>query len=392
MNAAVIPLPSDPAGEFARFLDHMLRIDASDLYVTADSPPVFRHNGQGLKGTTVLDAERIDEILEAILTPAQREELRTTMELNFAIARGDGRFRVNVFRQRGASGMVVRLVRTKIKSIDELGYPAVMKDVAMSRRGLVLVVGATGSGKSTALAAMIDHRNREEAGHIVTVEDPLEFVHPHKKSIVTQREIGVDTLSYASALKNALRQAPDVILIGEIRDAQTMEAAIAFAETGHLCISTLHANNANQAIERVINFFAPERQREILLQLSLNLRAVISQRLVPSVSGGRAAALEVMLDTPRVKDLVKHGDIDALKEAMEQSSTEGCRTFDSSLFELYAAERVSPAEALGAADSANNLRMRIERHMASGGVAGAGAPIEIGLRLAPTPAAVGRVR
>jgi twitching motility protein PilU len=268
---------------------------------------------------------------------------------------------VNVFRQRGATGMVIRLVRTKIKTLKDLEHPRTLADVVMSKRGLVLVVGSTGSGKSTTLAAMIDHRNSAESGHIVTVEDPLEFVHPHKKCIVTQREVGLDTRSYADALKNTLRQAPDLILIGEIRDVETMEAAMAFAETGHLCLSTLHANNANQAMERMLNFFPPSRHHEIKLQLSLNLRGIISQRLVPGASGGRAAALEILLDTPRIKDLIKRGDIDGLKEAMEQGANEGCQTFDMALLDLVREGRIRADEALKNADSPNNLRLKLER-------------------------------
>ncbi|HWO09512.1 MAG TPA: ATPase, T2SS/T4P/T4SS family, partial [Polyangiaceae bacterium] len=235
--------------------------------------------------------------------------------------------------------------------------------------GLVLVVGGTGSGKSTTLAAMIDHRNRSETGHIVTIEDPIEYVHPHKQCVVTQREVGVDTLSYADALKNTLRQAPDLILIGEIRDAETMEAAMSFAETGHLCLSTLHANNANQALERIMNFYPPSRSHEISMQLSLNLRPIVSQRLVPGLNGGRVAALEILLDTPRIKDLIKRGESDVVKDAMEQSSVEGCQTFDTALFALCSAGRLSPAEALRAADSPNNLRLMLERLAGGGGEA-----------------------
>ena len=238
-----------------------------------------------------------------------------------------------------------------------------------SKRGLILVVGGTGSGKSTTLAAMIDERNRCETGHIITIEDPVEFVHQHQQCIVTQREVGIDTMSYRDALKNTLRQAPDVILIGEIRDAATMESAIEFAETGHLCLATLHANNANQAIERVLNFFPHERQHEIKLQLSLNLRAIVSQRLVPSLSNGRAAALEILLDTPRIKDLVKKGDIESIKDAMEQGANEGCCSFDQALFELVSMGRIDETEAIKAADSPNNLRLQIERFRRSGGMA-----------------------
>nr|MBA3451625.1 PilT/PilU family type 4a pilus ATPase [Deltaproteobacteria bacterium] len=302
-------------------------------------------------------------------------------ELNVALALGTGRFRVNLFRQRGEVGMVVRLVRTKIKSLADLGHPPILEQVMSSMRGLVLVVGGTGSGKSTTLAAMIDHRNRNATGHIITVEDPVEFVHQHQRCIITQREVGLDTHSYKDALKNALRQAPDVILIGEIRDAQTMEAAIEFAETGHLCVSTLHANNANQAIERVLNFFPPARQHEIRLQLSLNLRAIVSQRLVPAVDGGRACALEILLDTPRIKDLVKKGEIETIKEAMEQGIDEGCRTFDSALFELVKSGRINDVDAIKGADSPNNLRLMIERlrHTGTGPAAADG-----GLRLVPS--------
>lgn len=363
---AVGPPVQGPAGHALDvMLMHMLKIDASDLYLTADSPPVFRINGSGHPGRSTLDSAQVERMVAAVLTPAQRDEFSLKLELNFALARGDGRFRVNVFRQRGHAGMVVRLVRTKIKTLQELGYPPVMQDIALSRRGLVLVVGATGSGKSTALAAMIDYRNESEAGHIVTVEDPLEFIHPHKKSIVTQREVGADTLSYKSALENALRQAPDVILIGEIRNAETMEAAIRFADTGHLCISTLHANDATQTVERVLGFFASERHAEIRGQLSLNLRAVVSQRLVPALGGGRAAALDVLLDTPRVKALIRQGETESLKDAIEQSAPDGCLTFDASLLALVVARRISEDEALKAADSANNLRLRLERLRAS---------------------------
>jgi twitching motility protein PilU len=270
-------------------------------------------------------------------------------------------------------------VRTQIKTLDELRHPPILADIMGSKRGLILVVGGTGSGKSTTLAAMMQHRNRHESGHIITIEDPVEFIHPHEKCVVTQREVGLDTHSYKDALKNALRQAPDVIQIGEIRDAQTMEYAIEFAETGHLCVSTLHANNANQAIERVLNFFPPNRVHELRLQLSLNLRAIVSQRLVPGLTGGRAAALEIMLDTPRIKALIKKGDIETIKEAMEQGTGEGCQTFDQALYDLVLVGRIDDSEALKAADSPNNLRLMIERLRQSGG----GAPVETSLRLAP---------
>jgi twitching motility protein PilU len=366
-----------------RLLEHMIRINASDLYLTAGSAPVFRVDGVGHRGRTVLDSEQVARMADAFMRPEQREEFRRVFEMNLILAIGDkGRFRVNVFRQRGETGIVVRLVRTEIKTLDDLRHPDILKNVVMSKRGLVLVVGGTGSGKSTTLAAMIDHRNASETGHIITVEDPIEFIHPHKKCVVTQREVGLDTLSYGHALKNALRQAPDLILIGEIRDQETMEAAISFAETGHLCLSTLHANNANQAMERVLNFFPPSRHHEIALQLSFNLRGIVSQRLVPAVGGGRAAALEILLDTPRIKDLIKRGEVDTLKEAMEQSAIEGCQTFDSALAALFVAGRVSAEEALKAADSPNNLRLLLERFQRTT----AGGPVDprapAGLRLA----------
>lgn len=345
-----------------RLLEHMVQIHASDLYLTAGSAPVFRVDGAGHKGKAALDAEQVARLAEAFMSPGESEEFQRTNEMNLVVTLGDiGRFRVNVFRQRGQTAIVVRHIRSQIRTLDELRYPEVLKRVALGKRGLVLVVGGTGSGKSTTLAAMLDHRNTAESGHIITVEDPIEFVHPHKRCVVSQREVGFDTKSYAAALKNALRQAPDVILIGEIRDAETMEAALAFAETGHLCVSTLHANNANQAIERILGFFPAVRHKETLLQLSLSLRAIISQRLVPAVGGGRAAVLEILLDTPRVQDLVGRGNIDALKDAMDQSIVEGCQTFDGALAALYAAGRVSAEEALRNADSPNNLRLRLER-------------------------------
>jgi twitching motility protein PilU len=354
-------------------LDHMARVEASDLYLTAGSPPVFRIDGVGYPAKHALGPDQLAAMVASLLEPGQRDELARALELNLALAPSTGgRFRVNVFRQRGALGMVIRLVRTAIQTLAELGHPPILADIMRSKRGLVLVVGGTGSGKSTTLAAMIDHRNQSETGHIITIEDPIEFLHAHGSCVVTQREVGIDTLSYRDALKNALRQAPDVILIGEIRDAETMESAITFAETGHLCVSTLHSNNANQALERVLNFFPPTRQHEIRLQLSLNLRAIVSQRLVPALPAGRAAALEILLDTPRIRDLIKRGETDAIKDAMEQGINEGCATFDGALFDLVRTGRVAEAEALRAADSANNLRIRLDRRRSSTG----GPPLE----------------
>jgi twitching motility protein PilU len=303
----------------------------------------------------------LETLVKSVMSDAQLREYGENLEFNMAMSLpGVSRFRVNVFRQRGSAGMVIRRVKAEVSTLAELDLPDLLKEIAMSKRGLVLVVGATGSGKSTTLAAMVDHRNATESGHIITIEDPIEFVHRHKKSIVTQREVGFDTHSFQSALKNTLRQAPDVILIGEIRDTETMEAAVTFAETGHLCLGTLHSNNANQAIERIMNFFPLERHAQIYLQLSLNLRSIISQRLIPSPDGKRVAALEILVDTPRVRDLVKKGDVDILKEAMEQGVQEGCQTFDQALFMLYKVGKISLDQALINADSANNLRLKIK--------------------------------
>ncbi len=340
----------------------MVDHEASDLYLTVDAPPIYRIHG----ATKPTDAppfnnEQLEALALALMRGQQRGEFEEKMEMNLALYYKElGRFRVNIFRQRGNVGLVFRHIKAEIQTVEQLQLPPIIKDIAMTKRGLVLVVGATGSGKSTSLAAMIDYRNSTHQGHIITVEDPIEFVHQHKKSIITQREVGFDTMNFQNALKNTLRQAPDVILIGEVRDTETMEAAITFAETGHLCIATLHSNNANQAIERIMNFFPVERHAQIYLQLSLNLRAIISQRLIPSIDGRRVPALEIMLDTPRIKDLVKKAEIDTLKEAMEQGIDEGCQTFDYVLFQLYKQNRISLEQALINADSANNLRLKIK--------------------------------
>jgi twitching motility protein PilU len=340
----------------------MVDHNASDLYLTVGRPSMYRIEGT-IKpiGDHDYRPEEIEDLAQSIMNERQRREFAETMEMNMAMMLPNvSRFRVNVYRQRGSVGLVIRLVKAEIESLAELGLPPILGDIAMTKRGLVLVVGATGSGKSTTLAAMVDHRNSIESGHIITIEDPIEFVHRHKKSIVTQREIGFDTHSYQAALKNTLRQAPDVILVGEIRDTETMEAAIAFAETGHLCLSTLHSNNANQAIERIMNFFPPARHVQIYLQLSLNLRAIISQRLIPSPDGRRVAAMEILMDTPRIKDLIKKGEVDTIKEGMEQGIQEGCQTFDDALFTLYKERKISFDQAMINADSANNLRLRIK--------------------------------
>ncbi len=349
--------------EIRDLLKVMVERDASDIYLTVDSPPMYRIQGITQPvGDDKLTNEQLEDLAKTSMrTDRQRKEFDETMEMNMALAYDDlGRFRVNIFRQRGNVGFVIRQIKVEIVPLDKLGMPPVIKEISMTKRGLVLVVGATGSGKSTTLAGMIDHRNSNEPGHIISVEDPIEFVHRHKKSIVTQREIGFDTHSFGNALKNTLRQAPDVILIGEIRDTETMEAAITFAETGHLCLGTLHSNNANQAIERIMNFFPQERHAQIYLQLSLNLRAIISQRLIQSLDGKRAAALEILMDTPRIKDLIKRGEVDVLKDAMEQGIQEGCQTFDQALFMLYKEGKISLEQALINADSANNLRLKIK--------------------------------
>jgi twitching motility protein PilU len=348
--------------EIRDFLKKMVETEASDLYLTVAQPTMYRINGVITPvGDGKYQPHEIEQFANSIMNERQLKEFAETMEMNMALALpGVSRFRVNIFRQRGSVGMVIRRVRADVMTMDELGLPDILKEIATSKRGLTLVVGATGSGKSTTLAAMVDHRNTLEAGHIITIEDPIEFVHRHKKSIVTQREVGFDTHSFQAALKNTLRQAPDVILIGEIRDTETMEAAITFAETGHLCLGTLHSNNANQAIERIMNFFPPERHAQIYLQLSLNLRSIVSQRLIASTDGKRVVAVEILMDTPRIRDLIKKGHIDVIKEAMEQGVQEGCQTFDQALFTLYKDGRITLEQALINADSMNNLRLKIK--------------------------------
>jgi len=348
--------------DITKLLTVMVEHEASDLYLTVESPPMYRINGVVRPaGNRCLQQADTEALGNSVMNDKQQKEFLERNEQNLALYySGLGRFRVNVFRQRGNVAVVVRQIRSNILSIDDLGLPQVLKDISMTKRGLVLVVGATGSGKSTTIAAMVDYRNANSAGHIISIEDPIEFVHVHKKSIISQREIGMDTLNYETALKNALRQAPDVILIGEIRDTETMEAAVTFAETGHLCLATLHSNNANQAMERVMNFFPSERHNQIYLQLSLNLRGIVSQRLIRTTEGARVAAVEVLLDSPRVKDLIHKAQIAELKEAMEKSTNIGMQTFDQSLYELYRANKINLEEALRNADSANNLRLRIK--------------------------------
>lgn len=347
--------------EFKDYLKIMVMKDASDLYLAAGAPPSAKFHGS-LKAMEqkTLTGQDVKDIAYAIMDEGQIAEFEAKPEMNLALSlSGIGRFRVNIFKQRNNLSMVIRNIKTDIPHFEDLGLPPIMKKIIMTKRGLVLFVGATGSGKSTSLASLIDHRNTNSAGHIITIEDPIEFVHQHKKSIVNQREVGVDTDSYADALKNTLRQAPDVILIGEIRDRETMEHALAFAETGHLAISTLHANNANQALDRIINFFPEERRNQLLNDLSMNLQAFISQRLIPTVDGKRCAAIEILLGTPLVRDTIKRGEIGELKEIMSKSANIGMQTFDHALYELFKAGKISEEEALRNADSANNLRLRI---------------------------------
>jgi len=337
----------------------------SDLFLTSGFPPAMKIDGKMTPvSQQVLTGGHTAMLIRSIMNDRQAAEFEASKECNFAIApAGIGRFRVNCFVQQGQVGAVLRVITTTIPNFEDLRLPPVLKDVAMTKRGLVLFVGATGSGKSTSLAAMIGYRNENSHGHIVTIEDPVEFVHPHKNCMITQREVGVDTESWEAALKNTLRQAPDVILIGEIRDRETMEHAIAFSETGHLCLGTLHANNSNQAMDRIINFFPEERRQQLLMDLSLNLKGVVSQRLIPLREGkGRAAAVEVMLNSPLISDLIFKGEVHEIKEIMKKSRELGMQTFDQAIFELYEAGRISYEDALRFADSTNEVRLNIKLH------------------------------
>lgn len=347
---------------FNDLLKMMIDKDGSDLFLTTGAPPSMKAFG---KLTPLIDKKMpegmVKKIAYQIMNPDQIKQFEKNPEMNLAIADAAiGRFRVNIFQQRGEIAIVARNIKTEIPSAASLGLPPILNDLIMQKRGIILFVGGTGSGKSTSLAALIDHRNKNSDGHIITIEDPVEFIHPHQKSIVNQREVGVDTLSYEEALKNTLRQAPDVILIGEIRSQETMEHALAFAETGHLCLSTLHANNANQALDRIINFFPDERHKQLFLDLSLNLQGFVSQRLIPTVDGKRAAAIEILLGTPRICDLIKQGKVLEIKEVMEKSEQQGMKTFDSALYDLFKAGRISYEECLKNADSKNNVRLRIQ--------------------------------
>jgi twitching motility protein PilU len=347
----------------------------SDLYLTAEAPALVRVDGSTIAITDrPTSAEEVEGLVRDALSNTDQAEFERTNELNTArMIKGVGRFRLNVFRQRGQVGLVARIIPIKFPTADELGLPKSLLGLVMQKRGLVLVTGATGSGKSTTLAALIDHRNRNTRGHILTIEDPIEFVHEHQGCVITQREVGVDTGSFGAGLKSALRQAPDVILIGEMRDLETVEAAMHFSETGHLVLGTLHANNANQAVERFLGFFPAEHQSQLYPQLALNLRGIVSQRLIPRASGeGRAAAIEVMLNTPRVADLIAKGEIAALKSAIEDNALDGSQSFDQALFELLRRGEITQDEALRQADSANNLRLRIK--MSAGAAPAAGGP------------------
>jgi twitching motility protein PilU len=351
----------------SKFVNDLLRLmvtrNGSDLFLTADFPPAIKVDGKVTKvSPQPLTGAHTMALARAIMNDKQASDFERTKECNFAISpQGIGRFRCSAFLQQGHVGLVLRTIPQEIPTIDSLGLPRVLKDVALTKRGLLIMVGATGSGKSTSQAAMLDWRNEHTHGHIITVEDPVEFVHPHKNCIVTQREIGIDTDSWENALKNALRQAPDVILMGEIRDRETMDLAIAFAETGHLCMATLHANSANQALDRMLNFFPEERRQQLLMDLSLNLKALISQRLLPRQEGkGRIAAVEIMLNSPLIADLIFQGKVGEIKELMKRSRELGMQTFDQALFDLYEANLVTYEDALRNADSVNDLRLQIK--------------------------------
>ncbi len=352
----------DQKTSIKQLLSIMVKQDASDVYITSGMPPSYRINAKVVPlKQTPLSAVQTEQLANSVMSEKQRAEFSETMEMNLAIAyEGMGRFRVNIFRQRGDVGMVIRKITTDVPTIEQLGLPDTFKDIVMSKRGLVLMVGATSSGKSTSLAAMIDHRNRNAAGHIITIEDPIEFVHQHRKSVVTQREVGTDTLDFKDALKNTLRQAPDLILVGEIRDRDTMEHALTFAETGHVCVATLHANNSNQALERIRNFFPEEMHTQVQLNLAMNMKAILSQRLVRTVDGGRTVAIETLINTARVADQIGKWDIIGIKDTMEAGANYGMNTFDQALLKLWKDGRISEDEALRNADAANDLRLKMK--------------------------------
>ena len=354
----------DKAMKFMRdLLKALVERDGSDLFITVGFPPAMKIHGKVTPvSKTKLTPENAKSLCQAIMNDKQLKEFEATKECNFALApEGVGRFRANAYIQQGYHGLVLRVIETDVPNIDKLKLPEVLKDVVMTKNGLVIMVGGTGSGKSTSLAAMIDYRNDNTYGHIITIEDPIEYVHPHKKCIIMQREVGVDTDDWEIALKNTLRQAPDVILLGEIRDRETMEFAIAFAETGHLAMATLHANSSNQALDRIINFFPEERKSQLLMDLSLNLKSIISQRLLKTPDGkGRVAAIEILLNSPLISDLILKGDVHEIKTIMSKSNELGMKTFDQALFDLYEADKISYDDALRSADSMNELRLRIK--------------------------------
>ncbi len=356
----------DQASQFVHeLLKLLISRNGSDLFITADFPPAIKVDGKISKvSSQALTLHHTLALTRSIMNDKQMAEFESTKECNFAISPpGIGRFRVNAFVQMGKVGMVLRVIPERPPTIDEMGLPPILKDIAMTNRGLVIIVGATGSGKSTSMAAMLDWRNEHSHGHIITVEDPVEFVHEHKNCIVTQREIGLDTENWEIALKNMLRQAPNVILMGEIRDRATMEHAVVFAETGHLCLATLHANSANQVLDRIINFFPDERREQLLMDLSLNLKAIVSQRLLPCEnSKGRVAAIEIMINSPLVSDMIFKGEVGEIKEIMKRSREIGMQTFDQALFDLYEAGVISYKETLRNADSQNDVRLQIKLH------------------------------
>lgn len=352
------------------FLRQMVEQDASDLFVTAGMPVSVKQQGELLPLTTeVLTPQQTQNLVFSVMTEKQRHEFENSKECNFALSSAAGRFRVSAFWQREHAGMVLRRIKTDIPLPEDLTLPPVLKELIMAKKGLLLFVGGTGTGKSTSLAALIGYRNQQARGHILTIEDPIEFIHPHGRSLVTQREVGIDTESFDSALKSALRQAPDVVMIGEIRSEETMEYAMAFAETGHLCIATLHANNASQAIERILHLTPPEKHRKFLFDLSLNLRAIVAQQLVPAAEGkGRVAAIEVLLNSPLVSNLISKGEVGSIREVMARSTESGMQTFDQALYMLYRQNRITEAEALHYAESANDLRlmMKLENKSVAG--------------------------
>lgn len=358
-------MSSNPPGQslsVKQLLMVMVKKNASDLYITAGLPPAYRIEGvvYPLKQEP-LNPIQCEQMANSTMSEKQRAAFAEEYEMNLALAFPElGRFRVNIFRQRSNIGMVIRQIKTVIPTIDGLGLPQSFKEIIMAKNGLIVMVGGTGSGKSTSLAGMIDWRNSNQAGHIITVEDPIEFVHEHKKSVITQREVGTDTLEFENALKNTLRQAPDVILIGEIRDRKTMEHALEFAETGHLCLSTLHANNANQALERILNFFPRDMHEQVVLNLAMNIRAILSQRLIKTMEGKRTPAIEIMINSPRISDLIKKGDISTIKEAMSEGGTYGMQTFDQHLLRMWRDGIIAEDEAIRHADAVNDLRLRIK--------------------------------